>query len=176
MAVDMFIKIKDIDGESRDDKHKNEIDVLAWSWGMENPGSASAPATGGGGGAGKANFQDLSITKWVDKATPPLMLHCASGKHIEEAVLTVRKSGQERPAEFYMLTLKNILVTSYLADTSIIDFDDLGEEGKDSVDRFVENVTLNFAAFKVKYTEFDEQGNQVGFHEFGWNIARNRPL
>ena len=29
MAVDMFIKIKGIDGESKDDKHKNEIDVLA---------------------------------------------------------------------------------------------------------------------------------------------------
>ena len=33
-AVDMFLKIGDIKGESTDDKHKGEIDVLAWSWGL----------------------------------------------------------------------------------------------------------------------------------------------
>ena len=45
MAVDMFIKIKGHDGESKDDKHKKQIDVLAWSWGMSQSGSFH---TGGG--------------------------------------------------------------------------------------------------------------------------------
>ena len=76
MAVDMFIKIDGIKGESKDKKHKDEIDVLAWSWGMSQSGTFH---TGGGGGAGKVNVQDLSFTKWVDKASAALMLCCCNG-------------------------------------------------------------------------------------------------
>ncbi|MCK9688689.1 type VI secretion system tube protein Hcp, partial [Scleromatobacter humisilvae] len=34
MAMDMFIKIGSLKGESVDKTHAGEIDVLAWSWGM----------------------------------------------------------------------------------------------------------------------------------------------
>ena len=67
MAVDMFIKIDGIKGESADDKHKEEIDVLSWSWGMSQSGSAHM---GGGAGAGKVNVNDLSFTKYIDVAGP----------------------------------------------------------------------------------------------------------
>ena len=89
-AVDMFIKIGDIKGESLDQSHRDEIDVLAWSWGMSNDGTTHA---GGGGGAGKVSMQDLSCTKYLDKSTPKLLEFCATGGHIPEAVLTVRKAG-----------------------------------------------------------------------------------
>ena len=92
MAVDMFIKLGDIQGESKDKKHMGETDVLAWSWGMSQSGTFH---TGGGGGAGKVNVQDISLTKWVDKASAPLMLHCCNGKHIPECLLTVRKAGEK---------------------------------------------------------------------------------
>src|SRR6476660_2723852 len=96
MAVDMFIKIDTVDGESKDSKHKGEIDVLAWSWGMSNSGSAH---TGGGAGAGKVNVQDLSFTKYIDKSSPDLMLACCNGKHFPDANLVVRKAG-EKPLEY----------------------------------------------------------------------------
>ena len=83
MASDQFIKIGSLKGESKDDKHKDEIDVLAWSWGMSNSGSAQS---GGGAGSGKANVQDLSLTKYIDKCSPDLMLFACNGKHIDEAV------------------------------------------------------------------------------------------
>jgi type VI secretion system secreted protein Hcp len=69
MAVDMFIKIDDIKGESIDKTHKGEVQVLAWSWGATQSGSTH---TGTGGGAGKVNVQDLSFTKYIDKATTNL--------------------------------------------------------------------------------------------------------
>ena len=47
MAVDMFLKIDGIKGESQDKKHKDQIDLMSWSWGASNAGSHS---TGGGGG------------------------------------------------------------------------------------------------------------------------------
>ena len=87
----MFLDIKgEIKGESQDDKHKDAIDILAWSWGMSQSGSFH---TGGGGGAGKANFQDISVTKWVDQASATLQLYCANGDHFDSAVITVRKAG-----------------------------------------------------------------------------------
>src|ERR1700737_1620240 len=106
MAVDMFIKIDTVDGESRDKTHKKEIDVLAWSWGMSNSGSAHV---GGGAGAGKANVQDLSFTKWVDSATPKLALACCAGKHFKDAVLVVRKAG-EKPVEYLKIKMDVVII------------------------------------------------------------------
>ena len=64
MAMDMFIKIGELAGESGDSVHKDSIDVLAWSWGLSNSGSAHS---GGGAGAGKVNVQGRSLTKWGDR-------------------------------------------------------------------------------------------------------------
>ena len=91
MAVDMFLKLDGIDGESVDDSHAKEIDILAWSWGMSQSGTFHS---GAGGGAGKANFQDISITKYVDKASATLMTKIATGDHVAKARLTVRKAGK----------------------------------------------------------------------------------
>src|SRR5688500_271126 len=100
MAVDMFLKIEGgPEGESRDKAKGKEIDVLAWSWGVSNSGSAHV---GGGMGAGKANVQDISLTKYIDKASPDLMLACCNGKHFTSAILTVRKAG-ENPLEYLII-------------------------------------------------------------------------
>src|SRR5437763_14257572 len=106
MAVDMFLKIDGVDGESKDKQHAKEIDVLAWSWGLSNSGSAHV---GGGAGAGKVNVQDLSFTKYIDKASPDLMLGACNGKHYDNALLTVRKAG-EKPLEYLKVTMTEVLV------------------------------------------------------------------
>ena len=102
MAVDMFMKIQGIEGESKDSSHKNEIDVLAWSWGMTQSGTGHV---GGGSGSGKVNVHDLSFTKYIDKSSPDLMLACCNGKHYGEAKLTVRKAG-ENPLEYMIVTIE----------------------------------------------------------------------
>ena len=135
MAVDMFIKIGDISGESRDKTHAGKIDVLAWSWGVSNSGTTH---TGGGGGAGKANVQDLSFTKYVDKASPPLLLASMKGTHYDEATLIVRKAGGT-PLEYLKITLTEVLVTS------------VSTGGSGGEDRLTENVSLNFAKIKYVY-------------------------
>lgn len=157
MAVDMFMKLEGITGESVDAKHKGEIDVLAWSWGISNSGSAH---TGTGSGAGKANFQDLSFTKYVDLATTPLMLAAANGKHVKSAVLVVRKAG-ETPLEYITITMTQCLVTS------------TSTGGSGGEDRLTENVTLNFASVTVHYAEQTKTGAAGGTGDFKWNIAEN---
>jgi len=157
MAVDMFLKIKGIEGEAQDDKHKNEIDVLAWSWGMSQSGTTHM---GGGGGAGKVNVQDLSCTKYIDKSTPNLMLYCCNGKHIPEMLLTVRKAG-ENALEYIKITMKDGLISSVSSGGS-------GDE-----DRLTENVTLNFAHVKVEYTPQKADGTADAGVEMTWDIAKN---
>ena len=157
MAVDMFIKIKGIAGESEDNDHKGENDVLAWSWGMSQSGTMHV---GGGGGAGKANFQDLGITKWVDKGSVTLMQHCAKGTHIESANLIVRKAG-DKPLEYIKLDMKELIVTS------------VSTGGSGGEDRLTENVSLNFREWKMTYTPQDDKGAGGGAVDFAFNIAKN---
>src|SRR5436309_5810071 len=88
--VDYFLKIKGIDGESHDSKHKGEIDLESWSWGETQTGSHGG---GGGGGAGKVAVQDFHFVMKMNKASPKLMLACATGEHIGEALLACRKAG-----------------------------------------------------------------------------------
>jgi type VI secretion system secreted protein Hcp len=108
-AVDYFLKVDGIEGESQDAKHKNEIDLESWSWGEQQTGTH---AGGGGGGAGKVSMQDFHFVMKVNKASPKLMLACASGEHIKQAVLTCRKAGKEQQ-EFLKVTMSDLLVSSY---------------------------------------------------------------
>jgi type VI secretion system secreted protein Hcp len=161
MAVDMFIKIADIKGEATDDKHKDEIDVLSWSWGMTQSGSMHH---GGGGGSGKVNVQDLSFTKYIDKASPNLMKFCCSGKHFKDAMLTVRKAG-DKPLEYIIVKLTDVLITS------------VSTGGSGGQDKLTENVTLNFAAVKLAYQPQKKDGAKDGGPvEMGWNIEANTEL
>ena len=157
MAMDMFMKIDALKGESNDKTHKGEIDVLAWSWGVSNSGSAHV---GGGAGAGKANVQDLSFTKYLDKSTPDLMLSACNGKHYDNALLTVRKAG-EKPLEYLKITMTEVLVTS------------VSQGGSGGEDRLTENVTLNFASVKVDYVEQTPKGGTGDKPSMNWNIAEN---
>lgn len=107
MASDIFAKIGDIKGESRDAKHKDEIEVLSWSWGVSQTGSVTH---GGGGGAGKATFHDFNFTHHIDKASPLLMKSCATGSHIPEATITVRKAGKAQQ-DYLIIKMTDVLIT-----------------------------------------------------------------
>jgi type VI secretion system secreted protein Hcp len=157
MAVDMFIKIDDIKGESVDDTHKGEIDILAWSWGMSQSGTTHE---GAGGGAGKVNVQDISITKYVDSSSPNLMKMCCNGKHVKEAVLVVRKAG-EKPLEYMTITMKEGIISS------------VSTGGSGGEDRLTENVTINFAEFESVYVPQKPDGSGDAEITVGWNIATN---
>ena len=157
MAADMFLKLDDLKGESIDDKHKDEMDVLAWSWGASQSGSAHV---GSGGGAGKVSVQDVSITKYVDKASANLLKFCCNGKHFDEAVLTVRKAGTT-PVEYLKLTMNGGIIAS------------VSTGGSGGEDRLTENVVINFAKFKFEYTPQKADGSADPAVEAEWNIPAN---
>lgn len=157
MAVDMFLELEGIKGESRDHKHKDKIQVLAWSWGMSNSGSAHM---GSGAGSGKANFQDISLTHYIDKSTAALMMHCATGKHIKKGQLIVRKAG-DKPLEYLKITFEDVLISS------------VSTGGSGGEDRLTENLSLNFAKFKLEYQAQKADGSGEPGGELVFDIAAN---
>ena len=157
MAVDILLKIEGVDGESVIQDHEDEIDVLAWSWGMSQSGTMHM---GLGGGAGKVNVQDISLTKYVDKASTPLMRACCNGEHLTEAELVVRKAGKD-PIDYLKIKMSPVLVTS------------VSTGGSGGEDRLTENVTLNFAKYELAYTPQKEDGTGDAEIELNWNIEKN---
>jgi type VI secretion system secreted protein Hcp len=155
--MDIVLKVDGIDGESLIQDHEGEIDVLAWSWGA----TQSVSMVGGGGaGASKVNVEDLSLTKYVDKASIDLLRACFSGAHLSEATLIVRKSGGE-PLDYMVITMSSVIVTSVST----------GGSGGD--ERLTENVTLNFAKVTVSYTPQKDDGSGDADIVFTWNIEKN---
>src|SRR5262245_45242432 len=159
-AIDCFLKIEGIEGESHDAKHKGEIDVVAWSWGATQAGTMDF---GGGGGAGKVDLQDFHFTARVSKASPKLMLACANGEHIPKVVLTCRKAGKEQQ-EYLRYTFTHVLVGSYK----------LGSAGSDLIP--VEEVKLNFARVEHEYREQKADGSLGGAFRTGWDRKANKKI
>jgi type VI secretion system secreted protein Hcp len=156
VAADIFAKIGDIKGESLDDKHKDEIEVLSWSWGLTH---AAAGSGGGGGGAGKAGFHDLSFTHKIDKASPVLMKACATGVHLKEATITHRKAGKGQQ-DFLIFKMNDLVVTAVTSDDS--------EAGQ------LETVSLAFAKIDLEYRPQKRDGSlDAGIH-FKYDIKANK--
>ncbi len=156
MATDIFAKLGDIKGESLDDKHKDEIEVLSWSWGVTN----AVTLAGSGAGQGKASFRDLSFIHKIDKASPSLMQACATGVHLKEATITHRKAGKGQQ-EFLVIKMNDVIVTA------IVDAD--SSEGGSA-----ETVSLAFAKIDVAYRPQKADGSlDVGIH-FKYDLKANK--
>jgi type VI secretion system secreted protein Hcp len=156
MASDFLLEIEGIKGESSDKKHPGTIEVDSFSWGVSNAGSHAA---GGGGGAGKASFSDINFSTHVNKSSPELMQHCATGKHIKKAVLFVRKQGTEQQ-EYYVINFSDLLVSSYQSG---------GGGGNVPVDSF----SLNFAKIEFSYSPQKPDGTLDTAVKASWNLKEN---
>jgi type VI secretion system secreted protein Hcp len=158
MALDMFLDLGPVKGESRDKVHAGKIDVLAWSWGVSNSGAGHV---GGGIGSGKADFQDISITKYVDLSSSELLKSVALGTHFPEAKIIVRKAGGDARLEYYSIAMKEVMVTSYQTG------------GSGAEDRLTESVMLSFASIEVKYQAQDARGRESDESTFRFDIPQN---
>ena len=154
-AGDMFLSVNgarhgQINGEAHDDKHKNEIEVLAWSWGMQGKVSL-----GGGVATGKATMRELRITKRVDKSSTALMAAVRSNEAIKEALLTVRKVGKN-PLEYFKIKIEDGRVMS-------IDIE-AGDDANSPV--LLEKVTFSFNKISIEYTPQGADGHAQGSTSF----------
>lgn len=155
MAVDVFLKLGDIKGESKDAKHAGEIDVLSWSFGVSQTGGPS----GGGHGAGKANFSDINIMHALDKASPVLMTKCATGEHIKEGTLVSRKAGKGQQ-EYLIVKMNDILITSV--------------QPSGSSEHPMESVSMQFSKIILEYKPQKEDGSLDAGLFFKYDVKTNK--
>lgn len=187
MAVDYFLKIDGIQGESQDDKHKNEIELMSFSWGAANTGTS---ASGGGGGAGKVSIQDFVVMKHVDKASPKLLEACNTGKHISSVVLCARKQGGTQE-EYLKITLTDVLVSGYDTQTGAYagrrQHGAISTSSRSNTQHNVamnephwvppvpaEEIKLNFGKIEYEYREQDSKGGMKGPIKMTWNVKANK--
>jgi type VI secretion system secreted protein Hcp len=153
-AVDMFLKLDGIDGESQDEKHKNEIDIKSFSMGVDNGGS------GGASKENKARVSDVRVTMLANKASPNLFIACCTGRHIPTAWIYVRKAG-EKPLEYETIKLTDVRVSS---------FSKVGQHGGDLT---TENVSLNFAKIEYSYKLQNKDGSAGAPITKAYDVGKN---
>ena len=159
--VDYFLKLDGIKGESQDAKHKEEIDLESWSWGATQAGGFSK---GGGGGAGKVSMQDFHFVMNANKASPKLMLACATGEHIKSATLTCRKAGKEQQ-EYFVVKMSDLMVSSYQTGGS--------ENGAPTP---VDQISLNFSKIEFEYKPQKSDGTLDSPVKTGYDLKLNKQV
>ena len=161
MAVDYFLKIEGIPGESHDHMHKDEIDLLSFSWGATQTGTH---AGGGGGGAGKVSFQDFHFVMKANKASPKLLLACSTGDHIKKATLTCRKAGKEQQ-EFLKIDFYDLLVSSFQTG---------GSSSGDEIP--LDQISLNYAKMEYTYRMQQADGTLAGPVKAGYDLKQMKAV
>lgn len=161
MSYDIFLKIDGIDGESMDDKHKNEIEVLSWRWNIHQESTMHA---GSGLGSGKVSVTNLSFEHYIDRASPNLFKYCSSGKHIPQAILVMRKAGGN-PLEYLKYTFTDLIIAMVSPS---------GSQGGEIASR--ESIELSFSTVKQEYVVQNQQGGSGGTITAGYDFKANKEI
>lgn len=159
-AKDLFLKIDGIDGESQDDKHKGEIEVIDFVWSAKQ--AMTTRSSGGGGGAGAVSYADFVFKMGTNKASPKLMLACSKGDHIKTATLTCRKAGGGQQ-EYYTIKMSDVIVSNYQTGTNA---DGVPED----------QIALNFTKLEVQYNPQKADGSLDSPVKAGYDISANKPV
>jgi type VI secretion system secreted protein Hcp len=161
MAIDVYLQIEGIKGESHDDKHKDWIELTSAQWGVNQPKSATA-STGGGHTAERCEHRSVTFTKLADMSSPMLMQTSSAGKTIPRAKLEFfRADGQGDRIKYYEVEMENVLIAS--VNQAI-------HEGG----LLQDSVALRFSKVKWKYTQQKIGGGAGGNTSGGWDLANNK--
>ena len=155
---DMFLKLDGIEGESKDSKFKNEIDIRSWSFGASNHISVQ----GGGQKSAGASHHDVTFTAYHCKASPKLYLAVASGSRIKHAVLTCRKSGGGQH-EYLVIKFSDCYCTSWQVS------------GNDHGTVLpTDTFTLSYAQVDMDYKPQKADGSLDSPVKAGWDLKHNK--
>jgi len=161
MAIDVYLYIDGIKGESNDDRHKDWIECRSVSFGVEQPKSATA-STGGGHTAERCEHRDIVISKLADLSSPILLQTCSAGRTIPKAKFEfMRADAQGERVKYYEIEIENVLIGA--VSSAVEEGDILGED-----------VALKFSKIKWKYTQQKISGGAGGNTSGGWDLATNR--
>ena len=156
--AETFLKLGDIKGESTDQKHKGEIEILSFTQSFINTMST----VGGGGGAGKVECGAITMMKDIDLSSPQLLKTVATGQHIKDATITFRTGTAKGGSEYYVIKMQDIFVTE-LTQTDSAD-----------PNRIFEKLVINARSFEYKYSPVGIKGELGQPVSFKFDCAANK--
>jgi len=163
MAIDAYLQIGDIKGESMDDKHKDWIECLDVDFGVDQPRSP-VTSTAGGHTTARAEFDEVLIAKLTDASTPILLQHCAMGKTIPKAKFEFfRADGNGERIKYFEMALESVLISSV-------------KPGIQPGVGMQEHLSLKFAKVTWKYTQQKITGGSGGSTTGGWDLSANKAI
>jgi type VI secretion system secreted protein Hcp len=163
MPADFYLKLGDIEGDSTVSGHEKQIELLSVSIGANMP--VGSRSSGGSATTGKVSINDMSLVKQTDSASTGLFSAVCTGKHFDEAVISInRPDGQGNLVEYANWTLNDVVVSSY-------------SHGAAGADVPVENISLNFGKITFTYTPTDAATAAAqGALTAGWDVGQNKPV
>lgn len=163
MAIDVYLHIEGIKGESADAGHKDWIECKSVQWEVLQPKSATA-STGGGHTAERCEHKDIVIAKLADLASPLLLQNCSSGKTIPKAKIEfLRADGQGERIKYFDIELENVLISSV---SPMINGGEI----------LSEHLSLKYSRVKWKYTQQKVGGGSGGNTSGGWDLSANKTI
>jgi type VI secretion system secreted protein Hcp len=161
MAIDAYLQIDSIKGESTDEKHRDWIEVSSVTWSVYQPRATSVSAAGGLT-SGVAELSDLTFKKLADLSSPILQQHCAMGKTLPKAIFEfMRADGEGKPICYYTVLLENVMISGVTPNS--------GDGGT-----ITEHVHFAFAKMKWQYTKQGVRGGTEGKTAGGWDCASHK--
>ena len=154
-----YLKVEGVDGESQRADHEGEIDCFGVRFQAQQMSSASM---GSGRTRGRATLSDFTFNKWLDAASPYLMLACAKGTSFPEIVFTARKDSGDAYLDYLIVTLKKCIVSGYKMATST-------SEGG-SLDMVAEEVSISYEHVTFKYVVQADDHSAGAEHEVEYDL------
>jgi type VI secretion system secreted protein Hcp len=160
-GYEIHLDLASIQGESLSAAHPNEIELTSFSWGVSNsPVNTSTGLVKGG----KVSMTEVTVTKFIDKASVQLLKASATGQILKTAKITWSKStGGKKPEDFITITLTGVLISS-VQQTSSRESEGMGTE----------KVTLSFDKVNVDYKVQDKTGLLISAGQMAYDLAQGK--
>jgi len=149
--IDIFVQIEAIPGESRVSGHEGWIKAQGYNHGINQPHATASSGGGSYGGIARAEHQDFSITKFLDKASPKLNLQCQSGKLIPKVIIDVCRQVDS-----------NIIYQKYELEGAIVRSINVYGNGTGGDEKPIEEVSFAYKKITLTYTEVDDSNKAAG--------------
>ena len=146
-------------GESSLPDYKEKIELLSFSHGvaMQITGDISNSERT----SGKPNHQDMTVTKYLDSASPVLNQACCMGTNFPQVEIIIARNDGGKPLELMRYTLNDVIISSL----------SIGGGGGDKP---VETLTLNYNKITWRFTQQKPAVGEHGTVEGAWDLARNK--
>jgi type VI secretion system Hcp family effector len=138
------------------------FEIKDFSFGVENPTTIGSAT--GGAGSGKIKFNEFTIKKTSDTASPFFFKNCCAGAHYKTVYIDMRKAGgaaEGAGKRFLRFRFETVFTTK-------IEWSGPGDEGPE------EQITFVYGKLGVVYWPQEQTGEMLQTAKIaGWNQVTN---